>query len=109
MNRDDMLKQVVVEFGFDLDEMIRIGGKYMFVLVDGSMVYIVGQVLCIGEVVYFVGVVGEFVLLDDGCCVVGILVLCVLLLICKYCGMFDVIVMVLCMIVYVCSVFGFMM
>ncbi|WP_175766641.1 MULTISPECIES: RidA family protein [Burkholderia cepacia complex] len=109
MNRDDKLKQVAAEFGFDPDETIRIGGKYTPVLVDGSTAYIAGQVPRIGEVVHFVGVVGESVSLDDGRRAAGISALRALSLIRKHCGTLDAIATVPRMTVYVRSAPGFTM
>ncbi|NTZ81789.1 RidA family protein [Burkholderia metallica] len=109
MNRDDKLKQVAAEFGFDPDETIRIGGKYTPVLVDGSTAYVAGQVPRIGEVVHFVGVVGESVSLDDGRRAAGISALRALALIRKQCGTLDAIATVPRMTVYVRSAPGFTM
>lgn len=59
MNRDDKLTQVATEFGFNPDEEIRIGGKYTPILVDGNTAYVAGQIPRIGDVVHFVGIVGN--------------------------------------------------
>jgi len=109
MNRDDKLRQVAAEFGFDPDEEIKIGGKYTSVLVDGSTAYIAGQIPRVGEVVHFVGVVGETVSLDDGRRAAGISALRALSLIGKYCGTLDAILAVPRMTVSVRSAPGFAM
>lgn len=109
MNRDDKLRQVAAEFGFDPDEEIRIGGKYTPVLVDGSTAYIAGQIPRVGEVVHFVGVVGESVSLDDGRRAAGISALRALSLIRKHCGTLDAIATVPRITVYVRSAPGFTM
>ncbi|MCA8324357.1 RidA family protein [Burkholderia cepacia] len=109
MNRDDKLIQIAAEFGFNPDEEIRIGGEYTPVLVDGNTAYIAGQIPRIGEVVHFVGVVGESVSLDEGRRAAGVSALRALLLIRKRCGTLDVIATVPRMTVYVRSAPGFTM
>ncbi|QOH36638.1 RidA family protein [Burkholderia cepacia] len=109
MNRDDKLIQIAAEFGFNPDEEIRIGGKYTPILVDGSSAYIAGQIPRIGEVVHFVGVVGESVSLDEGRRAAGVSALRALSLIRKRCGTLDVIATVPRMTVYVRSAPGFTM
>ncbi|WP_416270430.1 RidA family protein (plasmid) [Burkholderia cepacia] len=109
MNRDDKLIQIAAEFGFNPDEEIRIGGKYTPILVDGNSAYIAGQIPRIGEVVHFVGVVGESVSLDEGRRAAGVSALRALSLIRKRCGTLDVIATVPRMTVYVRSAPGFTM
>ena len=109
MNRDEKLKQVAAEFGFDPDETIRIGGKYTPVVIDGSTAYVAGQVPRIGEVVHFVGIVGDSVSLEDGRRAAGISALRALALIRKQCGTLDAIATVPRMTVYVRSAPGFTM
>jgi len=109
MNRDDKLRQVAAEFGFDPDEEIRIGGKYTPILIDGSTAYISGQIPRVGEVVHFVGVVGESVSLDDGRRAAGISTLRALSLVGKHCGTLDAIATVPRITVYVRSAPGFTM
>lgn len=109
MNRDDKLIQIAAEYGFDPDEEIRIGGKYTPVLVDGRTVYIAGQIPRIGDVVHFVGVVGESVSLDEGRRAAGVSALRALSLIRKHCGTLDAIATVPRITVYVRSAPGFTM
>ncbi|HIC7210522.1 RidA family protein [Burkholderia stabilis] len=109
MNRDDKLKQVAAEFGFDPDEEIRIGGKYAPVLVDGSTAYIAGQIPRVGDIVRFVGIVGESVSLDDARRAAGISALRALSLVRKHCGTLDAIASVPRMTVYVRSAPDFSM
>lgn len=109
MNRDEKLIQIAAEFGFNPDEEIRIGGKYIPILVDGNTAYIAGQIPRIGEVVHFVGVVGESVSLDEGRRAAGVSALRALSLIRKRCGTLDVIATVPRMTVYVRSAPGFTM
>lgn len=109
MNRDDKLIQIAAEFGFNPDEEIRIGGKYTPILIDGNSAYIAGQIPRIGEVVHFVGVVGESVLLDEGRRAAGVSALRALSLIRKRCGTLDLIATVPRMTVYVRSAPGFTM
>ncbi|WP_431208883.1 RidA family protein [Burkholderia cepacia] len=109
MNRDDKLIQIAAEFGFNPDEEIRIGGKYTPILVDGNTAYIAGQIPRIGEVVHFVGVVGESISLDEGRRAAGVSALRALSLIRKRCGTLDVITTVPRMTVYVRSAPGFTM
>ena len=109
MNRDEKLIQIAAEFGFNPDEEIRIGGKYTPVLVDGNTAYIAGQIPRIGEVVHFVGVVGESISLDEGRRAAGVSALRALSLIRKRCGTLDVIATVPRMTVYVRSASGFTM
>ncbi|RBB42877.1 RidA family protein [Burkholderia reimsis] len=109
MNRDEKLIQIAAEFGFNPDEEIRIGGKYTPILVDGNSAYIAGQIPRIGEVVHFVGVVGESVSLDEGRRAAGVSALRALSLIRKRCGTLDVIATVPRMTVYVRSAPGFTM
>lgn len=89
MTRDDKLRQVAAEFGFDPDEEIRKGGKYTPVLIDGNAAYIAGQIPRVGDVVRFVGVVGESLSLDDGRRAAGTSALRALSLIRKHCGTLD--------------------
>ncbi|WP_175853784.1 RidA family protein [Burkholderia cepacia] len=109
MNRDEKLIQIAAEFGFNPDEEIRIGGKYTPVLVDGHTAYIAGQIPRIGEVVHFVGVVGESISLDEGRRAAGVSALRALSLIRTRCGTLDVIATVPRMTVYVRSAPGFTM
>ncbi|RQZ85840.1 RidA family protein [Burkholderia cepacia] len=109
MNRDEKLIQIAAEFGFNPDEEIRIGGKYTPVLVDGNTAYIAGQIPRIGEVVHFVGVVGESTSLDEGRRAAGVSALRALSLIRTRCGTLDVIATVPHMTVYVRSAPGFTM
>lgn len=109
MNRDEKLIQIATEFGFNPDEEIRIGGKYTPVLVDGNTAYIAGQIPRIGEVVHFVGVVGESISLDEGRRAAGVSALRALSLIRTRCGTLDVITTVPRMTVYVRSAPGFTM
>ncbi|MCA7994560.1 RidA family protein [Burkholderia cepacia] len=109
MNRDEKLIQIAAEFGFNPDEEIRIGGKYTPILVDGNTAYIAGQIPRIGEVVHFVGVVGESVSLDEGRRAARVSALRALSLIRKRCGTLDVIATVPRMTVYVRSAPGFTM
>ncbi|MBJ9967653.1 RidA family protein [Burkholderia seminalis] len=109
MNRDDKLKQIAVEFGFDPDAEIRIGGKYTPVLVDERTAYISGQIPRIGDVVHFVGIVGESVSLDDARRAAGISALRALSLIRKHCGTLDAIATVPRITVYVRSAADFTM
>ncbi|HDR9758207.1 TPA: RidA family protein [Burkholderia cepacia ATCC 25416] len=109
MNRDEKLIQIAAEFGFNPDEEIRIGGKYTPVLVDGNTAYIAGQIPRIGEVVHFVGIVGESISLDEGRRAAGVSALRALALIRKRCGTLDVITTVPRMTVYVRSAPGFTM
>ncbi|WP_321908593.1 RidA family protein [Burkholderia cepacia] len=109
MNRDEKLIQIAAEFGFNPDEEIRIGGKYTPVLVDGNTAYIAGQIPRIGEVVHFVGVVGESIWLDEGRRAAGVSALRALSLIRTRCGTLDVIATVPRMTVYVRSAPGFTM
>ena len=109
MNRDEKLIQIAAEFGFNPDEEIRIGGKYTPVLVDGNTAYIAGQIPRIGEVVHFVGVVGESISLDEGRRAAGVSALRALSLIRTRCGTLDVIATVPRMTVYVRSASGFTM
>ncbi|CAB3760121.1 endoribonuclease L-PSP [Burkholderia sp. MSh2] len=109
MNRDDRLTRIAAGFGFDPDEEIRIGGKYTPVLVDGRTAYIAGQIPRIGEVVHFVGVVGESVSLDEARRAAGISALRALALIRRQCGTLDAIATVPRMTVYVRSAPGFTM
>ncbi|KVU50095.1 RidA family protein [Burkholderia cepacia] len=109
MNRDEKLIQIAAEFDFNPDEEIRIGGKYTPVLVDGNTAYIAGQIPRIGEVVHFVGIVGESISLDEGRRAAGVSALRALSLIRTRCGTLDVIATVPRMTVYVRSAPGFMM
>ncbi|WP_321899525.1 RidA family protein [Burkholderia cepacia] len=109
MNRDEKLIQIAAEFGFNPDEEIRIGGKYTPILIDGNSAYIAGQIPRIGEVVHFVGVVGESVSLDEGRRAAGVSALRALSLIRMRCGTLDVIATVPRMTVYVRSAPGFTM
>ncbi|VWL89315.1 RidA family protein [Burkholderia lata] len=109
MNRDDELTRIATAFGFNPDEEIRIGGKYTPVLVDGDTAYIAGQIPRIGDVVHFVGVVGESISLDDGRRAAGVAALRALSLIRKHCGTLDVIATVPRITVYVRSAPGFTM
>ncbi|KVH68086.1 hypothetical protein WJ42_36230 [Burkholderia cepacia] len=109
MNRDEKLIQIAAEFCFNPDEEIRIGGKYTPVLVDGNTAYIAGQIPRIGEVVHFVGIVGESISLDEGRRAAGVSALRALALIRKRCGTLDVITTVPRMSVYVRSAPGFTM
>jgi enamine deaminase RidA (YjgF/YER057c/UK114 family) len=63
--RDERLHTVAIELGFDLNEQIKVGGKYTPVLVEENVAYIAGQIPRIGEVVRFVGIVGESISLDE--------------------------------------------
>ncbi|QGZ56119.1 RidA family protein [Paraburkholderia acidiphila] len=63
--RDERLGKLAIELGFDLSEPIKAGGKYTPVLVDENVAYIAGQIPRIGDVVRFVGIVGESVSLDE--------------------------------------------
>ncbi|WP_233833809.1 RidA family protein [Paraburkholderia sp. ZP32-5] len=89
MTRDDKFRQVAAEFGFDPEQEIKIGGKYTPVLIDGNTAYIAGQVPRVGEVVRFVGVVGESITLDDGRRAAAISTLRALTLIRNRCGTLD--------------------
>jgi enamine deaminase RidA (YjgF/YER057c/UK114 family) len=109
MNRDNKLIRIAAEFGFNPDEEIRIGGKYTPVLVDGSTAYIAGQIPRIGDVVHFVGVVGDSVSLDEGRRAAGVSALRALSLIRKRCGTLDAIVSVPRITAYVRSAPGFTM
>ncbi|OXJ26342.1 hypothetical protein CFB82_34805 [Burkholderia sp. HI2714] len=109
MNRDDKLTRIAAEFGFNPDEEIRIGGKYTPILVDGNTAYIAGQIPRIGDVVHFVGVVGESVSLDEGRRAAGVSVLRALSLIRKHRGTLDAIASVPRITVYVRSAPGFTM
>ncbi|MBN3793746.1 RidA family protein [Burkholderia sp. Ac-20392] len=109
MNRDDELTRIAAAFGFNPDDEIRIGGKYTPVLVDGNTAYIAGQIPRIGDVVHFVGVVGESISLDDGRRAAGVAALRALSLIRKHCGTLDVIATVPRITVYVRSAPGFTM
>ncbi|VWB42962.1 RidA family protein [Burkholderia lata] len=109
MNRDDELTRIAAAFGFDPDDEIRIGGKYTPVLVDDNTAYIAGQIPRIGDVVHFVGVVGESISLDDGRRAAGVAALRALSLIRKHCGTLDVIATVPRITVYVRSAPGFTM
>ncbi|WP_175969392.1 RidA family protein [Burkholderia sp. BCC0322] len=109
MNRDDKLSRIAAEFGFNPDEEIRIGGKYRPVLVDGSTAYIAGQIPRIGDVVHFVGVVGESVSLDEARRAAGVSALRALSLIRKHCGTLDAIATVPRITVYVRSAADFTM
>ncbi|MCA8274857.1 RidA family protein [Burkholderia sp. AU30280] len=109
MNRDDKLSRISAEFGFNPDEEIRIGGKYRPVLVDGNTAYIAGQIPRIGDVVHFVGVVGESVSLDEARRAAGVSALRALSLIRKHCGTLDAIATVPRITVYVRSTADFTM
>ncbi|MBN3834922.1 RidA family protein [Burkholderia sp. Ac-20344] len=109
MNRDNKLSRIAAEFGFNPDDEIRIGGKYTPVLVDGNTAYIAGQIPRIGEVVHFVGVVGESVSLDEARRAAGVAALRALSLIRKHCGTLDAIATVPRITVYVRSALGFTM
>jgi enamine deaminase RidA (YjgF/YER057c/UK114 family) len=89
MTRDDKLRQIAAEFGFDPDEEIKIGGKYTPVLVDGNVAYVAGQIPRVGEAVRFVGVVGDSISLDEARRAAGTSTLRALSLIKKSCGTLD--------------------
>ncbi|WP_090866103.1 RidA family protein [Paraburkholderia diazotrophica] len=89
MTRDDKLRQVAAEFGFDPDEEIKKGGKYTPLLIDGNAAYVAGQIPRVGDVVRFVGVVGESLSLEEGRRAAGTSTLRALSLIKKHCGTLD--------------------
>ncbi|AJY10087.1 RidA family protein [Burkholderia dolosa] len=109
MTRDDKLRQIAADYRFDPDEEIRIGGKYTPVLTDGRTAYVAGQIPRIGNVVHFVGIVGESVTLDDARRAAGISTLRALSLIRKRCGTLDAIATVPRITVYVRSAPDFTM
>lgn len=104
---DCELVVVVVEYGFDFVVLLQIGGCYMFFVCDGCIFYLSGQVLCIGDYVVVIGVVGVEVSLDCVKCGVVICVLCVLVLLCQEFGSFVWLQGVLCLIVFVYCDVGF--
>lgn len=63
--KDEKLQALAIELGFDLKEKIKVGGKYTPVLIDENVAYVAGQIPRIGDVVHFVGIVGESISLDD--------------------------------------------
>ncbi|ASL48814.1 hypothetical protein bAD24_p00545 (plasmid) [Burkholderia sp. AD24] len=65
MTKDERLHHIAAELGFQLDEEIQVGGKYTPILVDGDLAYVAGQIPRVGEIVRFVGIVGESISLDD--------------------------------------------
>ncbi|GJG94109.1 RidA family protein [Cupriavidus pauculus] len=109
MTRDDKLRQIATEFGFDPDEEIKIGGKYTPILVDGNVAYIAGQIPRVGDTVRFVGIVGESISLDEGRRAAATSTLRALSLIRKHCGSLDAIQAVPRITVYVRSASDFTM
>ncbi|MFT4505988.1 RidA family protein [Caballeronia sp. 15711] len=65
MTRDEKLHHIAVEFDFQLNEEIHVGGKYTPVLVHDDTAYVAGQIPRVGEIVRFIGIVGESISLDD--------------------------------------------
>jgi len=65
MHPDEALARLAREHAFPLDEEIKIGGQYVPVLLDGSSLYISGQIPRIGNEVHFIGTVGAGIGLDD--------------------------------------------
>jgi enamine deaminase RidA (YjgF/YER057c/UK114 family) len=65
LTRDEQLKQLAIAHDFNLDEPIKVGGKYTPVVIDGGSAYVAGQIPRVGEVVRYVGIVGETLSVDD--------------------------------------------
>jgi len=63
--RDGRLQKLAIELDFDLSEPIKAGGKYTPVLLEENFAYIAGQIPRVGEVVRFVGIVGDSISLDE--------------------------------------------
>jgi enamine deaminase RidA (YjgF/YER057c/UK114 family) len=104
MTRDELLHEVALEYEFDPDEEIKIGGKYTPVLLDGNTAWIAGQIPRVGEAVRFVGIAGDTLTLDDARRAAGIAALRALSLIRTRCGTLDAVASVPLITVYVrCS------
>lgn len=63
--RDEKLQNLAIAHDFDLNEPIKVGGKYTPVVVDGGTAYVAGQIPRVGEVVRFVGIAGDTISIDD--------------------------------------------
>jgi enamine deaminase RidA (YjgF/YER057c/UK114 family) len=94
MTRDEKLHHIAVEFDFELNEEIKAGGKYAPVLIDGDMAYVAGQIPRVGNIVRYVGIVGEAISLDDARRAAATSSIRALALIKKTCGTLDAIVAV---------------
>jgi enamine deaminase RidA (YjgF/YER057c/UK114 family) len=64
-SRDTRFKQVAQELGHSFDGEIKIGGNYVPVLQEGSLVYVSGQIPRVGDTVIVVGRVGAEVSLHE--------------------------------------------
>ncbi|MFO6421645.1 RidA family protein [Hylemonella sp. W303a] len=59
MHPDDAYLELASAHSFPVHEAIQIGGKYVPVLRDGTLLYVSGQIPRIGDQVHFVGAVGS--------------------------------------------------
>jgi enamine deaminase RidA (YjgF/YER057c/UK114 family) len=65
MDRHEALAAAARDFGFPLDDALRVGGRYLPVLRDGPLVHISGQLPRVGERIVCTGAAGSEVSLDQ--------------------------------------------
>lgn len=65
MTSDSRFKEAAAGLGYSFDGDIRVGGNYVSIIRDGSVLYVSGQVPRVGTEVVVVGRVGEQVSLEQ--------------------------------------------
>jgi enamine deaminase RidA (YjgF/YER057c/UK114 family) len=89
MTRDEKLQGVAADLDIDLTEEIKVGGKYTPVVIDEGVAYVAGQIPRVGDVVRFVGTVGESLSVEEARRAAGTSAVRALMLMKLACGTLD--------------------